>query len=261
MLASTCLSLVLSFAFGQHEPALRSTSDNHAPSSPAIVIGFVGGFVSHDDLVHSPVQLAARLRDQYPSGVYVETFENRRREEAYARIVHLLDAKHDGELSAEEKKNARIIVYGVSWGASESVALARELQKDGIPVLLTIQVDSISKIGQNDALIPSNVAEAANFYQTDGLLHGRREIRAADATRTRIIGNFRIDYQAKPIPCSKYPWYDRLFVKAHTEIECDPVVWKRVESLIRSKLPTSDPHAAAPVATKPISLKVEQFER
>ena len=47
---------------------------------PVIVIGFVGGFIRHDNLVHSEVQLAARLRKAYPSGVDVETFESYRGE-------------------------------------------------------------------------------------------------------------------------------------------------------------------------------------
>ena len=226
-----CLSLP---ALGQEKPRLAGEP---TASSPVIVIGFVGGFLRHDDLVHSPVQLAARLRQDYPTGIYVEVFENRRRESAHQKILRLLDANQDGQLSADEKQHARIIIYGVSWGASESIELARELEKDGIPVLLTIQVDSISKSHQNDGLIPVNVAEAANFYQPDGLLHGRPEIRGADPARTRILGNFRFSYEANPISCTKYPWYDRLLVKPHTEIECDPAVWKQVESLIRSKLP------------------------
>jgi hypothetical protein len=237
-----CSSLL---AFRQEASAPSSHTGGGATSSPIIVIGFVGGFVRHDNLIHSPVQLADRLRKNYPSGVYVEAFENRRREKAHAKILELLDGNHDGTLSAEEKQHARIIIYGVSWGASESVMLARELEGDGIPVLLTIQVDSVSKIRQNDALIPSNVAEAANFYQPDGLLHGRSEIRPADAGRTRIIGNFRFDYNAHPVSCAKYPWYDRYLAKSHTEIECDPVVWDRVESLIRSKLPAAEPRSAA----------------
>jgi len=56
----------------------------------------------------------------------------------------------------------------MSWGGAETVALARELGEQKIPVLLTIQVDSVTKVGQNDAVIPANVAEAANFYQTEG---------------------------------------------------------------------------------------------
>jgi len=212
--------------------------------APVIVVGFVGGFVRHDNAVHSPVQLARRLRDGYPSGVQVEVFENRRREQAYGEIVKLLDSNHDGRLSDEEKRGARIIIYGMSWGGSETVALARELGEQKIPVLMTIQVDSVSKVGQNDAVIPANVMEAANFYQVDGLLHGQTEIRAADGASTRIIGNFRFEYGEKALKCENYPWYDRVFVKYHTEIECDPEVWKQVERLIRAKLPAVETQRA-----------------
>jgi hypothetical protein len=128
-------------------------------------------------------------------------------------------------------------LYGHSWGASEVVTLARELGREGIPVLLTIQVDSVAKPGENDKVIPPNVAEAANFYQLNGLLHGQTQIRAADRARTRIIGNFLLDYKSNPLNCQQYPWYDRLFMKAHTQIECDPRVWTQVESLIDSRLP------------------------
>ena len=202
-----------------------------------IVIGFLGGYIKRDNLTHSEVQLAARLRKTYPLGVEVETFESYRGTAARKKILDLLDLKHDGTPTADEKHNAHIIIYGHSWGGSEAIALARELEKDGIPVLLTVQVDSISKNHQNDALIPANVAQAANFYQPDGFLHGQSEIRAADPTHTKIIGNFRFDYRTSPYNCDKYPWYDRIFVKAHTQIECDPTVWEQAESLIRSALP------------------------
>jgi pimeloyl-ACP methyl ester carboxylesterase len=207
------------------------------PSSQIIVIGFVGGFVRHDDLVHSGVQLAARLREDYPSGVYINTFENHEGEQAHREILQLLDTDHDGTLSADEKRNARVVIYGHSWGGSQTVTLANQLNRDGIPVLLTIQVDSVEKSGEDDSVIPANVAQAINFYQSDGLLHGRPAIRAADPARTRILGNFRQDYAAKPIRCDAYPWWDRIFMKSHIEIECDPRVWKQVEALIRSKLP------------------------
>jgi hypothetical protein len=228
-----CLVFAATYA-GSARPL--STTDTLA-TTPVIVIGFVGGFVRHDDTVHSAVQVAAHLRKDYPSGVYTEVVENSHREKTHAEIVRLVDANHDGTLSAEEKRNARIILFGHSWGASEAITLARELNGDGIPVLLTVQVDSVQKPGENDTVIPPNVAEAANFYQLNGFLHGEPEIRAADPKRTHIIGNSRFDYKANPIDCRQYPWYDRLFMKSHTEIECDPRVWSQVESLIRSRLP------------------------
>jgi len=34
----------------------------------------------------------------------------------------------------------------------------------------------------------------------------------------------------------EYPCYDRTFAKSHTEIDCDPAVWSRVEELIRQQI-------------------------
>jgi hypothetical protein len=235
-------SLLFPFLAGFFLAAQAAPTKPVAPSvtlSPSIVIGFVGGFVRHDDMVHAEVQLAAHLRKEYPSGVYVEAFENHRVSQAHAAVIRLLDVDHDGELSPQERKNARIILYGHSWGGSEAVNLARWLGKDGIPVLLTIQVDSVAKMGENDGVIPANVAAAANFYQPAGLVRGRREIRAADPAHTQILGNFRFDYATAPVNCDSYPWWDRWLVRAHTEIECDPKVWNQIESLIRSRLPAS----------------------
>jgi hypothetical protein len=239
--------LSLSSAQGQ-APSMQlaaSTRESNSSSAPVIVIGFLGGFVKHDNLVHSGVQVAARLREDYRSTVYVGAFENHRGEQAHAAVLKLLDGNNDGVLSADEKRNARIIIYGISWGGSQTVNLARSLESDGIPVLLTIQVDSVSKLGENDETIPSNVSEAINFYQPDGLLHGRPQIRAEDANRTRIIGNVRYDYKETPIRCEQYPWFARVFTKTHIQIECDPQVWNRVESLIRSKLPPPTPNGSA----------------
>src|SRR5579863_191529 len=81
-------------------------ADSTAPSPPAessaspiIVIGFVGGYVHHDNMIHSEVQLAAKIRSAYPAGVYAEVLENSHRKSAYPEIVRLLDADHDGSLT------------------------------------------------------------------------------------------------------------------------------------------------------------------
>jgi hypothetical protein len=206
-----------------------------APPPSAIVVGFVGGFVRHTDEAHREVQLANELRRDYRAGVDVEVFANHAAQ-AHRRILSLLDGDRDGSLSGAEKARARIVLYGHSWGASEVVATARALDKDSIPVLLTIQVDSVRKPGENDGLIPANVAEAVNFYQIDGLLHGRRLIQASDPARTHILGNFQSSYKAKKVNTDSYPWYARLFMGPHIQIEADPRVWDRVELLIRSKL-------------------------
>ena len=159
-------------------PARALSADDAIASPPAIVMGFVGGWIAHDDPVHSEVQLAARLRKEYPTGVDVNTFESYRAKSARSKIHVLLDTNHYRILSKDEKERARIILYGHSWGGSESIGLAGALEKDGIPVLLTIQVDSVSRFGSNDKIIPANVAQAVNFYQPDGLVHGEPLVRS-----------------------------------------------------------------------------------
>jgi hypothetical protein len=229
------LAVSLLLVSGEASAKPQATSAGVSSAEP-VVIGFVGGFVRHNDRVHTEVQLIERLREGYASSAYVQMFENHRGKEAHQAILRRLHANRDGALSPEEKQNARIIIFGHSWGASETIELARQLEKDGIPVVLTIQVDSVSKVGQNDAVIPANVLQAVNFYQLDGMLHGQPQIRAANPARTRILGNFRSGYKTKPFSCGQYPWWDRLIMKPHIQIECDPAVWNQVESLIRSNL-------------------------
>ena len=192
-----------------------------APGSSSIVIGFVGGFVRHDNPHHGPVQFAERIRRAYPKDAYVRVFENRHRKTAYQTILRLLDRNHDHILSDEEKAQARIILFGHSWGASAAVLLARELNRAGIPVLLTVQVDSVRKLWQQDKTIPENVAAAVNFYQPHGLLHGQPEITAANPSRTQILGNYRFDYKQAPVKCAGNSWFDHV-TPSHTQSECDP---------------------------------------
>lgn len=201
-----------------------------------IVVGFVGGFVHANDSRHSEVQLIQQLQEAYGSRVHVEIYTNRDIAEAQQSVLTWLDSDRDQQLSGTEKRQARIVLFGHSWGAAAAVSLARKLERDGIPVLLTIQVDSINKKGQNDYLIPDNVERAVNFYQTGGILHGERNIRAADPAHTHILGNVRFDYRKTPEECSAYPWYDRFFFKGHTAIECDPRVWSQVKDLIETTL-------------------------
>ncbi len=231
------LASVLFAARPDVSPRPESVAQSPAPS--LIVMGFVGGFVRRDNSIHQEVQLADHLRRDYPTRMQVRVFANHLGSRAHREILRLLDTDHNGELSAAEKLQARIVLYGHSWGATESIAMARTLEKDGVPVLLTVQVDSVAKPGVDDRLIPSNVAQAINFYQLNGILHGQRKIVAADPASTQILGNFQVDYKNKQINCDGYPWYARIFMKPHIEIESDPAVWNQVEALIRSKLRSS----------------------
>lgn len=210
-----------------------------------IIIGFVGGFVSRNDTRHPEVQFAAYLRDRYPS-IHAEVFGNHHGKKALRNVLRFLDTDNDGTLSSLEKEQATVIIYGHSWGATETVAFARDLDKMGIPVALTIQVDTIGKPFHKPAAISPNVAAAINFYQTQGPLHGQPQITAADPAHTKILGNIRMTYEDRPINCDNYSWYSRTLNKPHHEIENDFRVWDELAHLIDADLPATPSIAPAP---------------
>jgi hypothetical protein len=248
--ALTILSATLPSLSRAVDPAPGPPGTITAPSS--IVIGFVGGFVNHDDPRHGPVRLAQQIRKTVPKDTYVQVFENRHRKQAYDTVVHLLDTNRDGVLSAEEKSRARIILFGHSWGGAAAVLLARDLRRQGVPVLLTVQVDSVPKSWQNDSVIPDNVAAAVNFYQPHGILHGRPQITAADPAKTEILGNYRIDYKKNPIACPSSTRLERIFISGHMQSECDPYVLSQIETMVQERLasPGISASAAAAVSAK-----------
>ena len=201
-------------------------------TTPTLIVGFVGGYVHADDLRHSEVQLARKLEEAHGDHVRVEVFKNRQQTQARKAILQWIN----GLNSQTRAPHPLIILFGHSWGASALVYLARELGREGVPVALTIQVDSVRKHGEDDSVIPANVTEAINIYQSRGIIHGRSMIVAADPSRTKILGNLRFEYQKEPAECRAYPWYDRVFFKGHTSIECDPQVWSHVEQLIEARI-------------------------
>ena len=198
-----------------------------------LVLGFLGGREPWNNEKRNARQLALRLRERFAAGmppVSVETVENRKRKLAHRLIHNALDRNADGTLDAAERRSARIILYGQSFGGAAVVKLARELHALEIPVLLSIQIDSV---GRGDGRIPANVACAANLYQDDGLfIRGEKPIRADDPARTTILGNFDYNYSGKEIDLSKVSWLKKAFRTAHTKMDFDPEVWARVEGMI-----------------------------
>jgi hypothetical protein len=206
-----------------------------------IVVGFVGGFANPRDVKHPEILFATYLREHYGPMLDAHVFSNHDRNGALHYVMGLLDTDHDGVVSDAEKSSARVIIYGHSWGASETVAFARALQHYSIPVLLTVQLDTVGKWGQRPSRVPSNVETAVNFFQSEGFLRGRPVISAEDETHTEIAGNFQYSYVGKPIDCSNYPWLARTFNKPHHEIENDPDVWNRIAFLIDSRVKRTSP--------------------
>ncbi len=127
-----------------------------------------------------------------------------------------------------------MILYGQSLGGDAAVQLAWRLADMHVPVLLTIQLDSV---GAHDHRIPPNVMEAVNFYQSDGFwIKGESSITAVDPTRTRILGNFRSSYEADRIDLSDLAWYRKIVMVPHTKMDRDPEVLAMARELILSAI-------------------------
>ena len=213
-----------------------------------IIIGFLGGYVKQGDVSHPEVLFATYLRERYGSAVHARIFGNHDGSKALEHILALLKTDHGLSTTREPGK---IILYGHSWGASQTLAFARELLRRGIPVALTIQIDSVKKpgFGHDDRMVPPNVAKAVNFYQRKGLTPGQPRIVAADASQTKILGNFHMTYEGHHINVDNYRWLSRVFNKHHHEIENDPWVWNQVVSLIDSELLMTNTEVQAPSST------------
>jgi hypothetical protein len=198
-----------------------------------LILGFVGGREAWDNPSQGVRQFALNLKakDLYAR---IETVENQKRNLALRLVSEAFDQDRDGNLDKHETQSIRLILYGQSFGGAAVVKLARQLKTHGVPVRLTIQIDSV---GRGDGLIPSNVVRAANLYQSDGvLIKGQSLIRAEDPSRTKILGNYRFGYKNLKIDLSGIRWHKKVFRKAHTKMGLDPEVWCLVETLILSEI-------------------------
>jgi hypothetical protein len=204
------------------------------PRGSYVIIGVLGG-VEHWSSPRRPVNvMAADLRSKNLPNVFVETVEHLHSDLAMRLIVDALDQNRDGKLDADERTSAHIILYGHSMGAATIIKLARKLQKLGIPVQLTVQVDSI---GAGDRDIPANVVHAANFFQRNSLLlSGVSDIRAKDPNATTILGNFKYDYRHKKVDLSRVSPVERVAGGSHTKMEFDHDVWDSVEKIILDEI-------------------------
>jgi hypothetical protein len=205
-----------------------------------LVIGFLGGFVKRNDVKHPEVLFANYLRRRYDPVVRAAVFGNHEVERALEFVRIGSEKDNNGAPASTEKQPAKIILYGHSWGASQVLEFARELERRQISVALTIQIDSVHKIRQDDRTVPANVAKAVNFYQRKGLTPGQPHIIPENAERTKILGNFHMTYKGNGVRCDNYRWLSRALNKPHHQIENDPHIWDQIVILIDSELSGPD---------------------
>lgn len=230
LVATMLLSLQTGCAYLTEQQYFHLTTPTPLPDNHTLVIGFLGGRQRWDETSRGVRQLATRLDDMSIPQLEIETFQNRRRDLAMEFIKNALDRNEDNFIDVQERASARLILYGQSLGGSAVVKLSRDLEKLDIPVLLTVQVDSV---GWSDHSIPANVFRAANLFQrNDWIFKGEDKIFAEDPLATSITANIEFDYSMKEVDMSAMPWQRRLFSTPHSKMDADPEVWSIVEKLI-----------------------------
>jgi hypothetical protein len=227
--AAVVLSLQTGCAYLTTQQHFHLSTPTPLSDDQTLIIGFLGGRQLWDDDSRGVRQLAVKLDEMNLEKAEIETFQNRRRDLAMEFIHKALDRNEDDILDSQERASARLILYGQSLGGSAVVKLSEALEKIDIPVLLTVQVDSV---GFSDHLIPSNVSKAVNIYQSnDWIFSGEDEIMAIDPEATSIVANIEFDYSDKEVD-----WQRRLFSTPHSMMDADPEVWALVEELILDEL-------------------------
>ncbi len=95
---------------------------------------------------------------------------------------------HTGVLTDSELEYApRIILVGHSTGGWAMLSVARDLRDKGIPIELTIQIDSV---GFTDYTIPKNVSTGAIFHAWDALMFmTTKHIHMEDPSHTKLIAD------------------------------------------------------------------------
>ncbi|MBX9600181.1 MAG: hypothetical protein K2X35_04215 [Bryobacteraceae bacterium] len=225
----SAVSLLLFAAASYPPPEFHTPTP--LPGGDILVVGFMHGWERDFNPVRAVSKVAVNLRNRALPKVHVETAANRNRKLVRELILKSLDSDGSGAVNPEEAGRARIVIYGFSKGGSATVQLARELQALGIPVLLTVQVDSW---GRKDSVIPSNVQRAVNFFQSSWPVRGVQRIRAENPRKTEILGNHKLSYRNSSIelPPDRYDHWQRHWYRPHATIDADAALWTRIENLI-----------------------------
>jgi pimeloyl-ACP methyl ester carboxylesterase len=169
-------------------PSRARAKQRSSSACKVVVLGYVGGLDTPGNPLSGIVRIRNRLQSLHDKDLCVDTFSAYTWLDGYYWLMKELNRARAGRPAATGAEVPKVIIYGHSLGGWATLAVARKLAVQNIPVELTVQIDSV---GFTDEMVPANVKEAANYYRWAILPpYGRNTIRAKNPDTTKILGNF-----------------------------------------------------------------------
>jgi pimeloyl-ACP methyl ester carboxylesterase len=222
-----CAGLLLCAAvsFAAPLPASPATTEPKSPASQPIdckivYAGFVGAMETSNHKHSGVVQIRDTLRGPEYGDVCAESFIPISWESGRDWILTHF-ASHAGTLTESELLHApRVILVGHSTGGWAMLSVARDLRDKGIPVELTVQVDSV---GFTDYTVPRNVKTCAIFHAWDLLMFmTTKSIRMQDPAHTKLIANIVVK-NASHLSITRDPRIREFVLKAVADARAESV--------------------------------------
>jgi len=161
--------------------------ENREENCTIVYLGVVGALETANNGRSGLVQIRETLSQPAYQDVCAKTFSPYVwRSGLHYVLKHF--PSHPGLLTQEElDRSPKVILAGHSMGGWAVVSLARNLKTRGIPVELSIQVDSV---GITDETVPDNVKAAAIFHARDILMFmTTKKIKAEKPGQTKLVAN------------------------------------------------------------------------
>ncbi len=215
------------------------------PAGSTLIVGFLAKYEANGNNREPGTALATRLRALALPGVFIETAGESSYGDAFKLLLAAAGRTPKGSCGPEGCRDVRFILYGYLHGVEEMEKAARKLGSYGLPVALMIE---LTNAGACEGRIPPNVARAANIcLDLRWVDHGRKQVRAEDPAKTRILANLRTSSDGRWLDISQAAQPDPKIWPSEPYLEFDPIAWNHAEDYILDELRRAGiPGAPAP---------------
>jgi len=173
----------------QSQSEIRA-EENRDKTCNIVYLGIVGGTEPSNNSHSGVVQIRDVLRGPTFPDVCAKSFSPYFWTSGFHWVLTHFPS-HPGPLTKDElEKTPKIILVGHSLGGWAVLSVARNLNRKGIPVELSVQIDSV---GITDHTVPRNVKAAAIFHANDAMfLLTTKTIKLEDPSRSKLDENILV---------------------------------------------------------------------